>query len=504
MTIFVRYSKKNSILPIAVLAIGIFLILVWMYGIVPYLKMSHDFSYYEAYAGKVSSIKSLEDELPTPTPIYVNYVQRVIATDNDKLKVFSTFVSYSAVTNEIMWESNSTNFVDKNTGKYIDPPDTYFRFPSDTKKQNYLAYIYANGDPQPFVFEEAVNVNNLHTYKFSCHLIADLSDSYPEFSPHQVFSDYSCNVWIEPSTGDEVYYEENWTDYVIQDDGTKIPVSVGNTSTLKSTSDILVDKTNEKISLFYIYEKIIPLFFSLLTASVFGIVVVYQKQKQKIAELKLKEEKDARLQTIGLLASRLAHDIRNPLSVIKATVEILSMNKNAKDESNAVTRINNAVSRISYQIDNVLDFVRSKPLVLEDADISTIVNKSVKSMMIPEQILVRLDLHPVKIRCDPRQMEVVFVNLIRNAVEAVNDTGVITIRVIEKEKFVHISIEDSGEGVPAEMMGEIFEPLFTTKQTGTGLGLVSCKNIVEMHEGKITVSSNPSIFTVMLPRNSNQ
>lgn len=495
-----QYSKKNSILPTAVLFIGVFLILVWMYGVVPYLKMSHDFSYYESYAGKVSSISSLEDELPTPTPIYVNYVQRVVAADNDKLNIFSTFVSYSAVTNEIMWETNSTNFVDKNTGKYIDPPNTYFRFPADTKKQNYLAYIYASGDPQPFIFEEEADINNLHTYRFSCHLIADLSDSYPEFSPHQVFSDYSCNVWIEPSTGDEVYYEENWTDYVILDDGTKVPVSVGNTNTLKPTSDILVDKTNEKINLFYIYEKIIPLFLSLLTASVFGIIVVYQKQKQKIAELKLKEERDTKLQIIGLLASRLAHDIRNPLSVIKATVEIMSTNKKTKDESNAVVRINNAVSRISYQIDNVLDFVRSKPLVLEDADISTIVNKSIKSMIIPEQILVKLDLHPIKIRCDPRQLEVVFVNLIRNAVEALNDIGVITIRAIEKEKFAHISIEDSGEGVPTEMMDKIFEPLFTTKQTGTGLGLSSCKSIVEMHGGKITISSNPSTFTVILPK----
>ena len=497
---FVKYSK-NFILPTAVLAIGIFLILVWTYGAVPYLKAGHDFTYYEAYAGKLSSIKSLEDELPAPTPIYVNYVQQVISEDQNKLKIFSTFVSTSAITNEVIWESNSTNLVDKNTGKYIDPPNTYFRFPPDTKKQNYLAYIYASGEPQPFVFEEDAFVNNLHTYKFSCHLVADLSDSYPEFSPNQVFSDYSCNAWIEPATGDEVYYEEKWTDYVIQN-GTKIPVSIGNTNTLKSTSDILVERTNEKINLFYIYEKIIPLFLVLLTASMFGTIVLYQKQKQKISELRLREEKAAKLQTIGLLASRLAHDIRNPLSVIKATVEIMSINKNTDAESNAIARINGAISRISYQIDNVLDFVRSKPLVLEDADIATIVNRAIKSMTIPEQISVKHDLSPIKIRCDPKQLEVVFVNLIRNAVEALDGAGVISISAIEKGNFVHISVEDSGKGVPADIMDKIFEPLFTTKQTGTGLGLISCKNIVEMHGGKITVSSNPSIFTVVLPKNS--
>ena len=495
-----KYSK-NFILPVALLVIGSSLILAWMYAAVPYLKTGHDFTYYEAYAGKVSSIKSLDEKLPTPTPIYVNYVQRIISEDHNKLEIFSTFVSNSAITNEIMWESNSTNIVDKNTGKYIDPPDTYFRFPPDTKKQNYLAYIYANGEPQPFIFEEDAFVNNLHTYKFSCHLVADLSDSYPEFSPNQVFSDYSCNAWIEPSTGDEVYYEEKWTDYVIQN-GEKIPVSIGNTNTLKSTSDILVDRTNEKINLFYIYEKIIPLFLGLMTASMFGMIVTYQKQKQKIYELRLREEKAAKLQTIGLLASRLAHDIRNPLSVIKATVEIMSINKNTSAESNAVARINGAISRISYQIDNVLDFVRSKPPVLEDTDIATIVNRSIKSTVIPEQIAMKLDLHPIKLRCDPKQLEVVFLNLIRNAIEALDGAGVISISTNEKGKLVYISVEDSGKGVPAEMMDKIFEPLFTTKQTGTGLGLISCKNIVEMHGGKITVSSEPSIFTVILPKNA--
>lgn len=500
MNEYVQISK-NSILPIMVLSIGIFLILVWMYGVVPQLKMNGNFSYYEAYVGKVSNADSIGDELSAPTPIYVNYVQRAIGVENDRLNVFSTFVIYDAMTNEIMWESNSTNFVDKNSGKFIDPPDTYFRFPPNTQKQNYLAYIYASGDPQPFVFEEETTINNLHVYRFSCHLIADLSDDYPKFSPQKVFSDYSCNAWIEPSTGDEVYYEEKWTDYVIQN-GVKILVSTGNTSTLKSTSDILIDKTNEKIKLFYFYEEIIPIFLALLVASMFVTVVVYQKQKQKIIKLRLKEERDTKLQTIGLLASRLAHDIKNPLSVIKSTVEIMSIGKNADVESNAITRINNAVSRISYQIDNVLDFVRTKPLILEDVDIATIVNKSIKSMKIPDQILVNLDLHPIKIKCDPKQMEVVFVNLIRNAIEALDNVGVITITTIEKGNFVHVSIEDSGSGVPDENMDKIFDPLFTTKQTGTGLGLVSCKNIVELHNGKITVSRDPSTFTVILPKNN--
>lgn len=495
------FSKKYSRLPIIVLSVGVFLILAWTYVAVPHLKNNYgDLTYYEAYVGKSADIKSLGDELPQPTPIYVNYVQQVTAATDGRLSVFSTFVIYDVITNEKIWESNSTNFVDKNTGKFIDPPDTYFRFPPDTQKQNYLAYIYPSGDPQPFVFEEETSVNDLPVYRFSCHLTADLSDSYQEFSPHRVFSDYSCNAWIEPSTGDEVYYEEKWTDYTIEND-VRVPVSVGDTHTAEFAKDILVDKTNEKIRLFYIYEKIIPFFLSLIVASTFVTVVVYQRQKQKITELRLKKEKDDKLQTIGLLSSRLAHDIRNPLSVIKGTIEVLSHEKNTGAELQQIARINNAISRITNQIDNVLDFVRTKPLVLESADIASIINKSIKSMKIPESALVNLDLPSIKIRCDSRQLEIVFTNLIRNAIEALDGIGTISIRAAEKGDFVHIAIEDSGSGVPVEIMDKIFDPLFTTKQTGTGLGLVSCKNIVEQHGGKITISRDPSTFTVILPKN---
>lgn len=495
-------SRKYHWLPIAVLSIGVFLILSWMYVAVPHMKNNYgDLTYYEAYVGKSADVESIGDELPQPTPIYVMYVQHVSEAAAGNLSVFSTFVIYDAITNEKTWESNSTNFVNKNTGKFTDPPDTYFRFPPDTQKQNYLAYIYPSGDPQPFVFEEETSVNDLPVYRFSCALTADLSESYPEFSPHSVFSDYSCSAWIEPSTGDEVYYEEKWTDYTIEN-GVRVPVSVGDTHTAEFAKDVLVDKTHEKIRLFYIYEKIIPLLLSLFVASVFVAMVVYQRQKQKIAELRVKKEKEDKLQTIGLLSSRLAHDIRNPLSVIKGTMEILSRGKNTDAESQQIARINNAISRITNQIDNVLDFVRTKPLVLEDADIASIINRSIASTKIPESTLVHLDLPPIRIRCDSRQLEIAFTNLIRNAIEALDGVGTINISAVEMDDFVHVAVEDSGSGVPPELMDKIFDPLFTTKQTGTGLGLVSCKNIVEQHGGRMTISRDPSTFTVILPKNA--
>lgn len=124
---------------------------------------------------------------------------------------------------------------------------------------------------------------------------------------------------------------------------------------------------------------------------------------------------------------------------------------------------------------------------MENADVSSIVNKSLKSLKIPDDIVVSVHSAPTTIRCDSKQLETAFTNLIRNAVEALEGKGAISIQIEDKDDSVHFEIEDSDSGVPTELMGKVFDPLFTTKQTGTGLGLVSCKNIVEQHGENHTI-----------------
>jgi len=95
---------------------------------------------------------------------------------------------------------------------------------------------------------------------------------------------------------------------------------------------------------------------------------------------------------------------------------------------------------------------------------------------------------------------VVFDNLLTNSLQAINYNGEITIRITDLESEVEIQVEDSGDGVPTEIISRVFEPLFTTKKKGTGLGLASCKSIVEQHGGSISVKNKPSIFTIKLPK----
>ncbi len=93
-----------------------------------------------------------------------------------------------------------------------------------------------------------------------------------------------------------------------------------------------------------------------------------------------------------------------------------------------------------------------------------------------------------------------FDNLLNNSIQAINDDGKITIRIIDLENEGEIEVEDSGDGVSDEIISKVFEPLFTTKKKGTGLGLASCKSIVEQHGGVIYVRNNPTVFTIKLPK----
>ena len=102
--------------------------------------------------------------------------------------------------------------------------------------------------------------------------------------------------------------------------------------------------------------------------------------------------------------------------------------------------------------------------------------------------------------CDKRQLAVGLNNLILNSIQAIKDKGTVTISGIEKDGSVIITIEDSGSGISKDRIDDIFEPLFTTKQHGTGLGLASVKSIVKAHAGTISVTSPPTVFTITLPK----
>lgn len=222
--------------------------------------------------------------------------------------------------------------------------------------------------------------------------------------------------------------------------------------------------------------------------------------QRKTDEL-LKQEK---LSAIGELAARIAHDMRNPLSVIKNSAEIIKRSSKKMDANTKANweRLERGIYRISHQVEDVLDYVKPSPLKKKPTKISAIISDAYQRLTVPDKIKINLPKTDITIPCDHDKLETVFVNLVMNAIQAIGDkTGRITINIIEESDDVAlITVHDDGPGIPKKIIWKIFDPLFTTRQVGTGLGLPSCKNIIENHGGSIDVSSARGKGTTFLIR----
>ena len=210
-----------------------------------------------------------------------------------------------------------------------------------------------------------------------------------------------------------------------------------------------------------------------------------------------------RLSAIGEISARLAHDLRNPLTVIKGTVEIVKAKSKKGDNGfseKQIEMMERAVARMANQIDDVLDFVKIQTLHTTRNSILETVSLSVAKIKKSAELSINIVGENIESVYDADKLEVVLDNIIMNAVEANNERGEVSIRIIDGNNEIIIEVEDAGSGVPQELMTKIFEPLFTTKQRGTGLGLASCKRIIEQHGGSVSVKTKPSIFSIKLPK----
>lgn len=245
-----------------------------------------------------------------------------------------------------------------------------------------------------------------------------------------------------------------------------------------------------------------------------GMIIKYVSIRTDITEqLELKDKlvrsekriESEKLAVIGELSARIAHDLRNPLSVIKNGIQIIKERDIHMDEKTVLVlqRIDRAVGRMTHQIDEVLDFVKPRPLNIEKKSLLTILHSTLDGFVKPDTVKINLPQNDVQIKCDATKLEIVFSNIMLNAIQAMGSLGQIDITIADKKEQVIIEIQDNGPGIPSYILPKIFDPLFTTKQMGTGLGLPSCKSIVEKHGGKIevkTVLGKSTTFIITLPK----
>ncbi len=230
---------------------------------------------------------------------------------------------------------------------------------------------------------------------------------------------------------------------------------------------------------------------------------IYQL-KSEIQKTKDKSEKEKMIM-LGQLTGRISHDIKNPLNVLNLSINMLTKHPELKLSDKLVKdrleMMEKNISRINDQVNIVLDHIREKPIKHEEILLTSCVSESLKQIVIPKEVTISVEESELTVIGDMFQMGVAVSNILNNAIQSFGGhSGEISIKFKEENEFVVIEISDSGPGIDEDILPTIFEPLVTTKQSGTGLGLVSCKNIIENHKGKIYAKNNPTTFTVKLPK----
>jgi len=206
-----------------------------------------------------------------------------------------------------------------------------------------------------------------------------------------------------------------------------------------------------------------------------------------------------RLSSLGRLSTVIAHEIRNPLMIIKASLRALRRQEHDPARVAAATKdIDEEVTRLNRIVSEVLDFARPIKFEIAEADLNALARDAVRAAGAEDQgAAIRLDLDPAipPVTTDAERLRQALVNIIGNAIHAVNDgaeapDGFVRLRTARLDsRHVAITVADRGSGIAPEDMPRLFDPYFTTRRTGTGIGLAISRNIIEGLGGRITVAS---------------
>jgi nitrogen-specific signal transduction histidine kinase len=238
-----------------------------------------------------------------------------------------------------------------------------------------------------------------------------------------------------------------------------------------------------------------------------GIILLF-KDITQVRLAKKKEEQNAKLQELGHIAARVAHEIRNPLGGIEGFASLLCSDLSATHPSAAAMAgyIVEGSKTIKDLIDNLLRSARPLAPQLEEVELHSIALKCTQQLVMETPLASTIHLHPsqAKVLADKTMIASVMLHLLRNALQAAsNSKPAIHVHILDSNDMVAILIKDSGKGIPQEHIDRIFTPFFTTKQNGTGLGLYESYRMIEAHGGHITVQSQGllgTLFTIYLPK----
>lgn len=285
---------------------------------------------------------------------------------------------------------------------------------------------------------------------------------------------------------------------------------------LSGMQPILIVQLNSEEFSYPIRRQILQMVILLL---VFGLVAVggllslltlrgLKGSRLRLGKIEKELQRSERLAALGKMAAGVAHELRNPLSSIKGLALLLK--SKSSDEGSSVETADilvQEVERLNRSIEELLDYAKPAKLNKISLDINVVVEKTIQLVAMDMQAQeISLDSYLTEglpeIMIDEDKLNQVFLNLFLNGIQAMANGGILTVSSIRRGGTIVVVIEDTGSGVAKSNLARVFDPYFTTKNDGTGLGLAMSSKIVEEHEGKIILTSEPGKGTrveVILP-----
>jgi signal transduction histidine kinase len=225
----------------------------------------------------------------------------------------------------------------------------------------------------------------------------------------------------------------------------------------------------------------------------------------RIAELRGAQHevvRKTRLAAIGEIAAVMAHETRNPLGAVSNCVQILRKHAGlSPDDVEVLEIIKGETDRLTAIVSDFLAYGRPRAPVFQAVDVHDCIEGALRLLQRDDRctadIAIERDLRasPALVRADPGQLRQVFWNVLLNAVQAMGDAGVLRVASHTVDGFVHVTVRDTGRGIPASEMSRLFEPFQTRRPGGIGLGLATVRRIVDEHGGRVSLHSEPGIGT---------
>jgi signal transduction histidine kinase len=231
-----------------------------------------------------------------------------------------------------------------------------------------------------------------------------------------------------------------------------------------------------------------------------------RERTDELLKISKKLHRSERLAFLGKLAGSVTHELRNPLAVLKNAVYFLDKKFTKKADKNTLKYINilkKEMLIIDSIIDDIMGFAKTKPPKIGAVNIEKVIDSVVASLNVPDLIEIERDFEKLpKVKADQDQLTHALVNIANNGIMAMSGNGKLTFRTRKNEGYVKIEVEDTGYGISPDQKDLIFEPLYSSKPKGTGLGLPIAKMMIENQNGKIDFSSDirqGTVFRIYLP-----